>query len=196
MNVDTWSSPAVVAAFLSAVAAIAAAIATWRAPISAAQIAERLRRQGDSELEARRFKLNVFATIMQGRAELASEDTVRALNSIDVAFNKSEGVRESWAELYQSLNTSPWQAHVVDERMRRLLREMAQDLGISDTLRIDDFGRTYFPTALAQDREMRSLERAATLKRLMGQAAPEQNAATDAASLWPPKPNETDTGQE
>lgn len=73
MNVDTWSSPAVVAAFLSAVAAIAAAIATWRAPISAAQIAERLRRQGDSELEARRFKLNVFATIMQGRAELASE---------------------------------------------------------------------------------------------------------------------------
>lgn len=196
MNVDTWSSSAVVAAFLSAVAAIAAAIATWRAPISAAQIAERLRRQGDSELEARRFKLNVFATIMQGRAELASEDTVRALNSIDVAFNKSEGIRESWAELYQSLNTSPWQAHVVDERMRRLLREMAQDLGISDTLRIDDFGRTYFPTALAQDREMRSLERAATLKQLMGQAAPEQNAATDAASLWPPKPNETDAGQE
>jgi hypothetical protein len=125
---------------------------------------------------------------MQGRAELASEDTVRALNSIDVAFNKSNIVRESWAELYQALNSSPWQAHVVEERMRKLLREMAQELGIADTLRLDDFGRTYFPTALAQDREMRALERIAALKRLTGQAAPEQNVASDAESLWPPKP--------
>jgi hypothetical protein len=191
MNIDAWTSPSIVAASLSAVAAIAAAVATWRAPISAAQTAERLRRQGDSELESRRFRLNVFSAIMQGRAELASEDTVRALNSIDVAFNMSNSVRESWAELYQSLNTSPWQAHVVEERTRKLLREMAQHLGISDTLRLDDFGRTYFPTALAEDREMRALERVAALKRLTGQTTPEQNVATDLTSLWPPKPNNT-----
>ncbi len=186
MNID----PAVVAASLSAVAAVAAAVATWRAPISAAKMAEKLRRQGDNELESRRFRLNVFALLMQGRAELASEDTVRALNSIDVAFNKSVSVREAWAELYQALGTSPMQNHVVDERVRKLLREMAQDLGIADTLRLDDFARTYFPTALAQDREMRALQRRETLRQLTGVSAPELNTADPSASLWPPPPSE------
>ena len=190
MSAETWANPAVIAAFLSAVAAIAAAVATWRAPISAARMAEQLRRQGDNELEARRFKLNVFALLMQGRAELASEDTVRALNSIDVAFNKSVPVREAWAELYQALGIAPMQNHVVEERVRKLLREMAQELGIADTLRLDDFARTYFPTALAQDREMRALQRRETLKQLTGPAAPEQNLADPSASLWPPKPVE------
>lgn len=188
MNVEAWTNPATAAAFLSAVAAIAAAIATWRAPISAAQIAERLRRQGDSDLESRRFKFNVFAALMQGRAELSSEETVRALNSIDVAFNGSPLVREAWAELYRSFNSAPWQAHVVEERMRKLLREMAQELGIADTLRLDDFERTYFPTALAQDREMRALERLAALKRLTGQVAPEENVGNQSDTRWPPKP--------
>ncbi|RKE53395.1 MULTISPECIES: DUF6680 family protein [unclassified Sphingomonas] len=190
MSLDTWTNPAVLAAFLSAVAAIAAAVATWRAPVSAARIAEILRRQGDNEMESRRFKLNVFALLMQGRAELASEDTVRALNSIDVAFNKSVPVREAWAELFQAFGIVPMQNHLVDKRVRKLLREMAQDLGIADTLRLDDFARTYFPNALAQDREMRSLQRQATLKQLTGSAAPEQNIADPAASLWPPKPVE------
>lgn len=190
MTLETWANPSVIAAFLSAVAAIAAALATWRAPITAAKMAETLRRQGDNEAESRRFRLNVFALIMQGRAELYSEDTVRALNSIDVAFNNSVPVREAWAELYQALNTAPLQNHVVDERIRKLLREMAQDLGIADTLRLDDFARTYFPTALAQDREMRALERQETLKRLTGRSAPAQNVADPNAMLWPPKPGE------
>ena len=183
--------PPSVAAFLSAVAAVAAAVATWRAPISAARISEKLRRQGDGDAESRRFKLNVFASIMQGRAELAAEDTVRALNSIDVAFNKSVPVREAWAELYQALGTTPMQNHMVDERIRKLLREMAQDLGIADTLRLDDFARIYFPTALAQDREMRALQRRETFKQLTGPSAPEQNIADKSASLWPPTPEKT-----
>lgn len=121
MILGAWTNPAVLAAFLSAVAAIAAAVATWRAPVSAARIADNLRRQGDKEMESRRFKLNVFAALMQGRAELSSEDTVRSLNSIDVAFNNSVNVRESWVELFQVLQIAPYQQHLVDERVRKLL---------------------------------------------------------------------------
>ncbi|MBC2777297.1 DUF6680 family protein [Parasphingopyxis marina] len=183
------SNPAVIAAFLSAIAAIAAAVATWRAPVSAARIGERLRRQGEGELESRRFRMNVFAYIMQGRAEIWSEETVRALNSIDVAFNHSVSVREAWAELYQALNTAPMQNHVVDERIRKLLREMAIDLGISDTLRLDDFGRIYFPTALAEERQARALERQATLQRLAGRGVAAQTNENAALELWPPKPD-------
>jgi hypothetical protein len=184
-----WDNPAVIAASLSAVAAIAAAVATWRAPISAAKIAEHLRRQGDNELESRRFRLNIFATVMQGRAEIWSEDTVRALNSVDVAFYNSVDVREAWAELYQALNTEPIPMVVVDERTRKLLREMAKNLGLADSLRLDDFGRVYFPTAIAEDRHMRSLQRREAMQRLTTpQATTDENAVEELEKKWPPAP--------
>lgn len=182
-------NPATAAAFLSAIAAVAAAIATWRAPLSAAKIAERLRSQSENSAESRRFRMNVFATLMQGRAEIASEQTVQALNSIDIAFSDSPLVREAWAELYQALNISPMPGHMVDERIRKLLREMAKDLGIADTLRLDDFARIYFPQALAQDREMRVLQREEALKQLTGAKVPE-GVADPLARMWPPKPEE------
>ena len=74
----TWNDPAVVASFFSAFAAVAAAIATWRSPISAARTAEKLRRIGEVEQDRRRFKLNGFASLMQERAEIYSADAVRA----------------------------------------------------------------------------------------------------------------------
>lgn len=189
-----WANPSTIAAFLSAVAAIAAAVATWRSPISAARIADDLRRRGENEMESRRFRMNIFAYVMQGRAEIYSEETVRALNSIDFAFANSELVREAWAELFQALNTAPMLGHVVDERIRKLLRVMAQDLGLADKLRLDDFGRVYFPNALQQDREVRGLQQAETLRKLKGQDAAAQSSANPAEpqiSLWPPKPDDT-----
>lgn len=189
MDWEVWINPSVIAAFLSAVAATAAAIATWRAPLSAAKIAEHLRRQGDSELESRRFRLTVFATVMQGRAEIWSEDTVKALNSVDVAFHNSVTVREAWAELYQALNTSPMPGHVVDERTRKLLREMAKDLGLADSLRLDDFGRVYFPNDMAEERQMRSLQRREMMQRLTGQQNPvDSSDREELEKRWPPVP--------
>ncbi|HEY0012680.1 MAG TPA: DUF6680 family protein [Allosphingosinicella sp.] len=189
---DGWSSPAVLAAFLSAVAAIAAAIAAWRGPRSAALIAERLRRESEGEQESRRFRLQVFSTIMQSRAEIYSEDSVKALNSIDVAFSQAPLVRESWAELLNALNTPSIPSHVVEERLRKLLREMADDLGLSKSLRQDDFGRVYFPNAIAEARNLNELERRASLQRLMGTSSPAANAASEMdpemQKKWPPRP--------
>jgi hypothetical protein len=186
-----WTNPGLIAAFLSAIAAIAAAVATWRGPMSAARMAEQLRRSAENEMESRRFRFNVFATVMQGRAEIWSEDTVRALNSIDIAFHRSAKVREAWAELFQALNAKPNVSHVIDERIRKLLKEMASDLGLADALRLDDFGRVYFPTALGEEREVRALERQAALARLKGVASPTQNTADfdPTVELWPPKPD-------
>jgi hypothetical protein len=161
-------------------------------------MAEMLRRESQNDHESRRFRLDVFSTIMQNRAEIYAEESVRALNSIDVAFNKSIPVREAWAELLNALNSASIPPHVVDERIRKLLREMADDLGLSDSLRQDDFGRVYFPTALAEDRNVRELERKASLQRLTGNASPAANAAAeiDPAMLrkWPPKPEQGESG--
>lgn len=185
-----FTDPTIIAPLLSAVAAIAAAVAAWRVPLATARMADQLRQRSDADMESRRFRLNIFAYIMQGRAEIWSEETVRALNSIDVAFNHSRSVREAWAELYQALNSRPQPTHLVDERVRKLLREMAQDLGLAESLRMDDFGRVYFPTAMLEEREVRALERQATLARLKGTSSPAENTSTseEVAALWPPKP--------
>lgn len=186
-----WSDTSVVAASFSALAAIAAAVATWRGPISAAQMAEKLRRSAEVDADRRRFKLNVFAQIMQERAEIYSADAVRALNSIDVAFSDTALVREAWSELYQALNSNPLvPPHILDERIRKLLREMATSLGIGDLLRLDDFGRVYYPNALVEERKVRDLERNAALMRLSAQAAPAANAVDQTNNRFPPKPKE------
>lgn len=184
-----WSDPSVIAAFLSAVAATAAAVATWRGPISAARMAETLRRSAEVDADRRRFKLNVFAQVMQERAEIYSAEAVRALNSIDVAYSDSPTVREAWSELHQAFNSQPASPlHVLDERIRRLLREMANALGIGDTLRVDDFGRVYYPNALREERKVRDLERSAALARLSTQTFAAANSTEASDDLFPPKP--------
>jgi hypothetical protein len=126
---SSWSDPSVFAAFLSAGAAIAAAIATWRGPLTAAKLSDILRVSSDRATNARQIRPNVFAAVMQGRAEIYNEDTVRALNLVDVAFSDDMDVREAWSELFQALShTSP--DHVIDERLRRLLRTMSINLGL------------------------------------------------------------------
>lgn len=185
----TWANSSTVAALLSAVAAIAAAIATWRGPLAAAKMAESLRRNAEAAADRRRFRLNVFAQLMQERSEIYSAEAVRALNSIDVAFSDSTSVREAWSELFQAFNSRPASPpHVLDERLRKLLREMANDLGIGDSLRLDDFGRVYYPNALLEERKVKDLERSAALTRLNAQIAPAANTADSTAALFPPKP--------
>ncbi|WP_010184799.1 DUF6680 family protein [Sphingomonas sp. PAMC 26605] len=183
----TWSLDwSATSACLSAIAATAAAIATWRAPISAARIAENLRRQGDTVVERNRFRLTVFAQVMQGRAEIWSEETVRAINSIDVAFNDVPPVREAWAELFQALSSPEIAIHVREERLRKLLKEMSISLGLADTLRLDDFARVYFPTAVQEERQVRDLQRRADLRKLMGD--PPAADQKGVASKWPEAP--------
>lgn len=177
-------------AFIAACGALSAtfsAIAAWRMPVSAARLAERMRTENERKSQERQFKLNVFAEIMQGRAEIYSEYSVRALNSIDIAFHKSDPVREAWAELYQALNTKGTPEHVIDERLRKLLREMAQEIGLAESLRLDDFGRIYFPTALAEDSHIRAMQRKDSLERLLGQRKEEADTQ-QINDKWPPKP--------
>ncbi len=185
MTID-WQT---VAAGLSAVAAIAAAVAAWRGPLSAAELAERLRRAGEVEHERRRLKLWVFSTLLQERAQSYSIEGVRAFNLIDVVFMDVKTVREAWADLYTSYdakNNVP--LHARDERMRKLLQAMAADLQMSDGLRIDDFTRVYLPNALAEEQRLQQLEREAALKRLQVGAAPDANVAAPQTTNWPPKP--------
>lgn len=176
-------------AMLAVMATGLAAYATWRAPLSAAELAEQLRQASEKQSERRRLKQFVFATLMQERASLATTEGVRALNLIDVIYYDCRDVREAWAELYLSFDGSKkLPQHVQEERLRKLLIAMAEDLGVADQLRSDDFGRVYYPNALAEEERVRQLERQSALARLQGQTPTANTSGPQTASLWPPKP--------
>src|ERR1035441_9597759 len=109
---------ALTAAIFSAIATGFAAFATWNAPRTAARLAESLRREAESHNERQRLKVQVFTTLMQERAQIHSDQGVRALNLIDVVFNDAREVREGWAELYLAFYMKPLVPHVIDERLR------------------------------------------------------------------------------
>ncbi|HTZ95754.1 MAG TPA: DUF6680 family protein [Terriglobales bacterium] len=178
---------ALCAAIFSAIATALAAVATWRAPITAAKLAESLRRAAEDASERQRQKMLIFTTLMQERSEIYSKDSVRALNLIDVVFNESRDVREAWSELLSALNMRPMLNYVVDERLRRLLSAIAADLGIADQLRNDDLSRFYLPTIQAQERLIREIQLRQAFESLQAQQA-EANAAGVQSTVWPPKP--------
>ena len=182
---------AVGAAFLSAVATAFAAVATFRGPSQAARLANELRKQSETESEKQRLKMWVFTSIMQERATINAPDSVRALNLIDVVFLDSREVREAWAELligldrYQEIGTA-----LIDEKIRRLLIEMAKDLQVADSLRLDDIGRIYVPNSMAEENEIAARHRALTLEELRGGHRSKSNRENEQKLLeqWPPKP--------
>jgi hypothetical protein len=160
------------AAFLSFLATLFAAYATWRGPRSAAELAEQLRANSERDSERRRMKIQVFSTLLQERATIHSAESVRMLNSIDFVFSDSPRVRDAWADLYSTfLPTVPPPPQLRDEKIMSLLKEMVADLGLSDNLKVDDLKRTYYPTALARERELHDLQRDQALNqmRAMGQ---------------------------
>lgn len=183
---------AITTAFLSFIAAALAAVATYRAPILAAAVADHLRSRSERENELRRMRLLVFFTLMQERATLASPQSVQMLNAIDAVFHDCGPVREAWADLYHAfgrLNDTP--STVVDDKHRELLRQMAIHLGLSESLKRDDFSRTYFPTALAEEHYIQNLRRAAEKKRLEEAHTATANTAPLFAAMpspFPPKP--------
>lgn len=175
-------------AIFSAIATALAAVATWRAPLAAAKLAETLRREAERHTERQKQKLALLTVLMQERAEIHSENGVRALNQIDVVFNDAPEVREAWAELYLAFEMRPLVQHVIDERLRKLLAAIAKDIGLTDQLRTDDLGRVYLPTSLAQDRFIKETQRQQAIKALQSQNSSSASAAPTQITLWPPKP--------
>jgi hypothetical protein len=181
-NIAFW------AALFSAIATGFAAFATWSAPRAAARLAESLRREAERHDERQKRKLEVFSTLMQERAQIYSDQGVRALNLIDVVFNESRDVREAWAELFLAFHMRPIVQHVIDERLRKLLGFIARDVGLSDELRNDDLGRVYFPVVQEQEQFIKDMQRQKVLASLQNQNAAGAGAANLPNSPWPPKP--------
>ena len=158
-----------VAAVSTFLAACVAVWATFRAPKTAAYFAETLRSTNERIEESRRLKLFVFTTLMQFRSQIASYNSVAALNLIDVVFMDSKEVREAWRDFHLSTAATPFVMATTVERYHAIIEKISRDLGLNQEITISDIRQSYYPKGLGEMDEAALLETQDKLQRFRTQ---------------------------
>ncbi|SHG94309.1 hypothetical protein SAMN05720766_105141 [Fibrobacter sp. UWH9] len=91
-------------------------------------------------------KLKIFEVVMHYRYDIAAEENVKALNTVDVFFYKNQSVRKAYANFIAETNKGQ-NANIADKYLR-LLEEMARSLGLKN-IRWECIKNYYYPTGLA-----------------------------------------------
>lgn len=94
-------------------------------------------------------KMKIFETLMSYRYMIASEESVHALNSIDVIFYKNLNVRRAYNEFLDETEKKPDMNPNIADKHLRLLEEIAKVLKLKD-IRWDDIKHSYYPVGLSE----------------------------------------------
>jgi hypothetical protein len=84
---------------LGVIVAAAAALYAYKAPIRAAEHADRLRAEADQREKERR----IFEVLMSERGKWGSSALISALNAVKVTFKDDKEVIDSWYRFYSAL---------------------------------------------------------------------------------------------
>ncbi len=96
---------------------------------------------------ARTKKREIFETLMAHRYFIASEESVKAINSLEVIFYSNNNVRDALRAFLDETEKQPEQNPNIDDKYLRLLEEISKVLKYK-TIRWDIIKRTYYPTGL------------------------------------------------
>ena len=104
--------------------------------------------------QLKKDKTEIFATLMSKRYEISAEESVDALNMIDVEFYKSPKVRTAWKNFTDATNAqeSPTKAQTITDKHLRLLEVIAEDIGYKD-IHWDDIKQYYYPVGLSTKKQ-------------------------------------------
>src|SRR6266566_6171649 len=104
--------------------------------------------------EERAHKLNLLGTLIGTRHNPTGDDSIRALNLIDVVFHDASRVRELWHEYYGMLNNeglnNPMGWTQRQKKFLEMITEMARVLGYGKAITHLDVDRIYYPVALSE----------------------------------------------
>ncbi len=129
-------------------------------------------------------KTKIFKTLMSKRYEISSEESVDALNMIDVVFYTSPKVRTAWRNFHDATNLpdSSTKGQVINDRHLKLLEMMAEDIGYKD-IRWDDIKEYYYPVGLSERKQdeavLRKVQIDAGLAQINNQKQGRENARVD-----------------
>lgn len=129
-------------------------------------------------------KTKIFTVLMSKRYDLAAEESVNALNMIDVVFYKSERVRSTWKSFLEATNLpdSQTKAQVINDKHLKLLEVIAEDIGYKE-VRWDDIKQYYYPVGLSSLRQdeavLRRIQIDAGLAQISESKKHEESSQTD-----------------
>ena len=93
--------------------------------------------------------MRIFETLMAHRYKIAAEESVSALNSIDVIFYKEKNVRDAYKEFLAETNKVPFSENAIEEKHLKLLETMSKDLKLNE-IHWDDIKHKYYPNGLSE----------------------------------------------
>lgn len=119
-------------------------IAVITAPIIAVWVGQYLQ----NRVEKRKDKMQIFKTLMTSRIYGQTIDSVHALNSIDIVFEKDKNVRRAWKELFEKYcveKIGPNERKNVENAEYKLLEVMAISLGYKNKITWENIQNPYIP---------------------------------------------------
>ena len=99
--------------------------------------------------EIRNKKMKVFETLMTYRYMISSQESVNALNSIDVVFYKDKNVRKAFSDFLNETDKKPEFNPNIPDKHLKLLEEISKSLGLKD-IHWDDIKQSYYPSGLSE----------------------------------------------
>ncbi len=99
--------------------------------------------------ETRQRKMRIFETLMAYRYMISAQESVNALNSIDVVFYKDKDVRRAYADFLNETGKKPELNPNYADKHLKLLEEMSKALGLKE-IHWDDIKQTYYPNGLSE----------------------------------------------
>lgn len=129
-------------------------------------------------------KTKIFTTLMSKRYEISAEESVDALNMIDVVFYKSPKVRAAWKNFTDAANAqeSPTKTQTITDKHLRLLEVIAEDIGYQD-IHWDDIKQYYYPVGLSTKKQdeavLRKVQIDAALAQIKESQGHQNTAQTD-----------------
>ena len=108
-------------------------------------------------------KMRVFETLMSYRYMIASEESVKALNSIDVIFYEDKAVRDAFKDFLNETDKKQELNPNIEDKHLKLLEVMSQALKLGD-IHWDDIKHTYYPIGLMEKIEEETALRKAQLQ--------------------------------
>ena len=124
-------------------------IAIIIAPIVSVKIAQSLQ----DKAKIRQDKMETFKTLMTSRIYGWTNQSVNALNSIDIIFSDDEKVRKQWKVYYDKLcveNPTSTDLNKIKVEQDKLLEEMAKSLGYKDKISWETIQNPYIPKGMVE----------------------------------------------
>lgn len=126
-------------------------------------------------------RLRIFSTLMSKRYDLTCEESVDALNMIDVAFHADVKVRKAWDEFNNATNLadSPEKEQKIRDKHLRLLEVMATAVGYRD-INWENIKQFYFPKGLSDRKVEEAVLRRVQIDSAVAQLHKEQETQNSA----------------